>query len=569
MERKLAAIMAADVAGYSRLMGENAEATLAALRRLRNDLFAPSVENHRGTLVKSMGDGWLVEFGSAVDAINCAVVIQEGLRTEDLIDLRIGVHVGDIVFEDEDVFGDGVNIAARLQEIAAPGGIVISDFAHASARGAMTHAFADGGPRELKNITMSVGIHVWGEGAAGADTRSAPAEHRPSILVLPFAAGDDPAALADGLTDAVITALSRFSWFLVLARATSLTYKGRPVDIADLRRRHGAAYVLEANLRTAGNRVRVGCQLLDTDSGHPIWTDQFDGTNDDPFELEDRITRAILAELTTRLLSAEQRKARFGGDGSAWDLVMQGRSLLWRVTEADVAEAQELFRRATELEPDLGLGQADLAWSYVYQRIYGWGGEFEQVTDNALAAADRAIAADGLDAYALAAASQTRIIAGHSADAVALGRRALEINPNLAIAYAPLALGLCQLGDYDEAYRLACLALEMGPNDPARSIFRAILGIPMLMLDKTGEMIENARAMIREFPDMPTGYRQLAAAYALEGRGEEARRIVEDDILRLIPGHTATESGRTVPFGPNEDIRGRWVQALIDAGLPE
>ncbi len=572
MERRLAAILAADIVGYSRLMGEDEGRTLSALRGFRDDLFVPTVTGHRGVVIKSMGDGWLVEFASVVDAINCAVIIQNELKSQELLKLRIGINVGDIVRDGDDVFGDGVNVCARLQEIAAPGGIAVSEFAHDSAKGIIDHEFADGGSKSLKNIAKPVRVFTWAEGVSTDAQTAASSKDRPNIIVLPFTLSgnaDENAWLADGLTDALITALSRFSWFLTLARNISLACRGQAVDIEALRRKWNVSYALEGSLRVSGPRVRVNAQLLDAGTGHPIWTGQLDGTNDDPFELEDKISRSILAELTTRLLDREQRKARFGGDGSAWDLVMQGRRLLWHVNQSDVARARDLFLKAIEMEPDRGLGQSDLAWCYIYQRLFSWADDIDHVTSQAIEAADKAVAADEYDAYALATASQTRISAGRTDDAIALARRAIAINPHQAIAYAPLALGLCQQGRYEEAIEPGDMALNITPNDPVRSIARAVRGIYMLMLDRHDDMVENARELIREFPGMPTGHRQLAVAYALSDRVDEARQVVDEHILRLLPGHTATESGRALPFGRNEDIRARWVGALVKAGLPE
>ncbi|MGI9364212.1 MAG: adenylate/guanylate cyclase domain-containing protein [Rhizobiaceae bacterium] len=573
MERRLSAIMAADIAGYSRLMGENEHRTLTALRAFRRDQFAAHLADHRGNLIKSMGDGWIVEFASIVDAINCAVAIQLGLQGHEFIKLRIGVHIGDIVHEDEDVFGDGINIAARLQESATPGGVAISHTVHDSVKGIIDHRFSDSGIKQLKNIDKQIRVFSWAMDDQPAPQNSKPArKERPIILVVPFShsgSNDDHAWIAEGLTDALITALSRFSWFHTLPRNSSLLLKDKDIDVAELRQKLDVSYILDGSLRVAGNRVRINAQLIEAVSGLPIWTGQQDGTNDDPFELEDQISRSILAELTVRLLSSEQRKAKIGGDGSAWDLVMQGRSLLWHVNKADVQEAQALFLKAIKLEPDHGLGQSDLAWSYTYQRLANWGDDPDETIRLAIEAADKAVAADEYDAYALAAASQARAAAGLTEDSVALAHRAIEINPYLAVAYAPLALGLCQLGHYEQAIEPGDMALNINPNDPVRSIVRSIRGIYLFGLNRVDDMFENARELIREFPGMPTGYRQLAVAYAMSGRDEEAKQVVENHILRLMPGHTATESGRLLPFGNNSEIRRHWVEMLIKAGMPE
>lgn len=569
-ERRLAAILSADVAGYSRLMGADEAATLADLRRLRGTVFGPVTAAHGGTVIKSMGDGWLVEFASAVQAVQAACAIQDALEGHPRIALRIGVHVGDIVHEEEDIFGDGVNIAARLQEVVRPGGIAISGSTWRSVRGVAADGFRAAGARSLKNIGEPVEIFVRGEGLAeGAGVPAAAPRDVPQVLILPFAAAgadDEVAWMADGLTDAVITALSRFSWFVVQSRNTSFANAHRRNRVGEL----GADYVADGMLRRAGNRVRVSLELLEAGATHPLWSGRFDGESDDPFEMEDRISRAILAELTPRLQSAEAQRARFSADGGPWDRIMRGRSLLWTVTEAELAQATRIFEEVIADAPDSGLGQADLAWCRVYQRLYGWGGDPERVTDLADRAARRALAADPNDAYALTAASNARLLgAQDSAEGISLAERAIALNPNLAVAHTARALGLVQQARYDAALAAAETALELGPRDPLRSIMRAVLGIPYMMLDRDAEMEANAREMVRDFPGMPTGYRQLAVALAKQGRVDRARAVVAGDILRLLPDHTATASGRMIPFGENDAARRSWVAWLVAAGLPE
>lgn len=568
--RKLAAVLVADVVGYSRLMGEDETRTLKALRELRTESFEPVITAQQGQVVKRMGDGWLVEFASIVDAVHCAIEIQESLNAHEFIKLRIGIHIGDIVHEDEDIYGDGVNIAARLQEKSPPGGIAISAFAYDSLDGVNRSLFQNLGAAELKNIAQKIEIYGWSSKPM-EPVRQAGTADRPSIMVLPFAiAGGtaDSEMLAEGLTDAVITALSRFSWFITLPRNSSFQYKGQSVDIAKIQREHKLSYILEGNLRTAGNRARISAELVDAKTGSTIWSDRFDGDVEDPFEFEDRITRSILGELTPRFFGAETRRVRSGGDGGAWDLMMQGRSLLWRVNEADILRAQELFRRAIELAPDSGLGHSDLAWSYVYQRIYGWGGDFEEVNLNAIASAEKALAADDLDAYALAAASAARCLTAESSHATALARRAIDLNYNLAAAHTMLSLALFQTAAYEKAITHVEIAFELSPRDPLRPLMMSTKGILLLMLGRHDEFLANGENMARDYPGMPTGWRHLAAGYALTDQLENAENVVNTKILQLLPDHRATDAGRQVPFGKNEQARQRFIDALVKAGLP-
>ncbi|MEH6528076.1 MAG: adenylate/guanylate cyclase domain-containing protein [Sneathiella sp.] len=568
--RKLAAILSADVVGYSRLMGQDEVRTLSALRSLRKETFEPVIVAHRGTVVKRMGDGWLVEFASVVDAVRCALNVQKKLADEDVIKLRVGIHIGDIVHEDEDIYGDGVNIASRLQEQAAPGGIAISAFAHDSLDGVVRSGFQSLGASKLKNISQEIEIFGWGETAPAPDPITKPSD-RSSVMVLPFSVSGgavDGELMAEGLTDAVITALSRFSWFLTLPRNTSNRYRNKSVDINEIRRDHHVSYVLESSLRTSGARARISAELLDTRTGKSVWSDRFDGNAEDPFELEDKITRSILSELTSRIIGAETQRVKTGGDGSAWDLMMQGRGLLWRISEDDINAAQSLFHRAIELEPGSGLGQADLAWSYGYQGFCGWGGRFEDVGRKAIIASEKAIAADPTDAYALAAGSGARCFTGDSAYGITLARRAIKYNYNLAAAHTVLALALFQTADYEEALEHVGEAFALSPNDPLKSITLAVRGIIFLMTGQHEEMQDNAQVLIRDFPGMPTGWRHLASSYALLGQSVAALNVVDEKILSLLPGHTASEAGRTVPFGDNKAARDRFVEALVRAGLP-
>jgi adenylate cyclase len=387
VQRRLAAILAADVVGYSRLMGKDEAGTRARFNALLTELIEPAIASCRGRIVKTTGDALLVEFASAVDAVQCAVEIQSDIAERNVdepedrrIVFRIGVNLGDVIIEGNDIHGDGVNVAARLEGLADPGGVLISDKVHTEIRTKLNVEFDDLGPQAVKNIAEPISVwraRLGSESMAGGlNVNMAMAAPdfggRPTIAVLPFdSVSGDSEWLADGLTDAVITALSRFSWFIVIDRNTSYAYKHKKIGIAELKKDFGIAYVLEGNLRTAGQRIRVSAQLLDAKSGGNIWADQFDSQTDDPFEMEDKITRSILAELTPRLLSAEARRAQFTSSGGSWDLIMQGRGLLWHVNEDDVARAQILFHKAIDMDQDSGLGECDLAWTYIYQRIYG------------------------------------------------------------------------------------------------------------------------------------------------------------------------------------------------------
>ncbi|MBT3533928.1 MAG: adenylate/guanylate cyclase domain-containing protein [Rhodospirillaceae bacterium] len=367
--RKLAAILAADVAGYSKLMGKDETGTLAALRELRQGL-SDAVAGHRGEVVKSMGDGWLVEFTSVVDAVNCALQVQKNLAGHEIIKLRIGIHIGDIVHEDEDIYGDGVNIAARLQEISEPGGIALSDSARRSLDGKLAARFEDVGEKQLKNIAEAVRVYISGGSGADAANEKTPLAlpDKPSIAVLPFdnMSGDpEQEYFADGIAEDVITALSRFRSLFVIARNSSFTYKGGAVDITQVARDLGVRYVVEGSVRRAGNRVRITAQLIDAGTANHLWADRFDGALDDVFELQDQITEQIVVAVEPEIGARERERVRRKPPENlnAWELVQRGLSHHYRLNKADRAEAIRLFREAVVLDPNFAVAHAYLAFS--------------------------------------------------------------------------------------------------------------------------------------------------------------------------------------------------------------
>ncbi|MCP4329827.1 MAG: tetratricopeptide repeat protein [Alphaproteobacteria bacterium] len=576
--RRLAAILAADVVGYSRLMRDNEADTLAALRQYRRELFEPAVTAHRGTVIKSMGDGWLVEFGSVVDAVDCATKVQTALADLPAIRVRMGIHIGDIVHEDEDIYGDGVNIAARLQEIADPGSIVLSAAAHDGIAGNNQARFVDDGTRRLKNIDRPVQTFRWhGEHPLPPERAAAevvPAGHddKPSIAVLPFTnmSGDaEQEYFSDGITEDIITALAKYHWFYVVARNTTFTYKGMAVDVAEIGGKLGARYVVEGSVRKVGDRVRVSAQLIDAATGNHLWADRFDRDLADIFAVQDEITRAIVGELTPQFMTAEVRRARRKTDGEldAWDLVMRGREHLWRINREDNTKAQDLFERAIAQAPESSLGRVELVQSLLWKLNFGWTDDRAGTIEQMGRMAELAVTADPDDAYALAALSFGMTYKEQITDAVEIAQRAVAANPNLAIAHTALGFANVFGGNYEEGIESVRQAIAHSPRDPFLATMLATLGIGYYLVERYGDSAKTARQLMLEQPDMPTGYRQLAASLAKLGDVEEARSIIEKEVLRLIPGHTATQSGRQLPFGRNEMARRHWIDGLVDAGL--
>ena len=375
-ERRLAAILAADVAGYSRLIGADEEGTLNRLRAIRTEVIEPTIAGYRGRLVKTTGDGFLVEFASVVDAVRCAAEAQQamasrnaGVAEAERIELRIGIHQGDIVVEDGDILGDGVNVAARLEALAEPGGICVSARVQEDAAGRLDVAFTDLGEQSLKNIARAIRVYRVGpHGASIVPTQAPlPLPAKPSIAVLPFQnmSGDpDQEVFADGMVEDITTALSKLRWFFVIARNSSFAYKGRAVDIKQVGRELGVRYILEGSVRKGGNRLRITAQLVEAETGNHVWAERYDRDIGDIFAVQDEITERVVAAIEPELYAAEhirsQRKPPESLD--AWECIIRALAYVGQSTRAGGEEAEALCRRAIAIAPGYGQAHSLLAW---------------------------------------------------------------------------------------------------------------------------------------------------------------------------------------------------------------
>jgi len=403
--RRLAAILAADVAGYSRLMGADEEGTLERLKALRRELLDPKIAEHRGRIVKTTGDGMLVEFASVVDAVRCAVEMQQAMPERDTgvapdgrIELRVGINLGDVIVEGDDLYGDGVNIAARIESLADAGGVFVSNTVHDHVRDRLPFAFEDLGEQQVKNITRPVRVYRVrpegphpnppphaGEGSAlGArvGAEPLPLPDKPSIAVLPFAnmSGDpEQEYFVDGMVEEIITALSRIRWLFVIARNSTFTYKGRAVDVKEIGRELGVRYVLEGSVRKAGHRVRITGQLTDAVAGTHLWADRFDGSLEDVFELQDRIAVSVAGVIEPALQAAEMRRsaARPTTDLTAYDLYLRALAAFFPTTKGRVLEALGLLEQAIAIDPHYGPALAWAANCHIQLVREGWSEELE------------------------------------------------------------------------------------------------------------------------------------------------------------------------------------------------
>src|SRR6266436_6922289 len=452
VERRLAAILAADVAGYSRLMGVDEEGTLAALKAIRRELSDPKITEHRGRIVKTTGDGLLVEFSSVVDAVRCAVEVQRAmaLRNAEIpadqrIEFRVGIHQGDVIVEDGDIFGDGVNLAARLEGLAEPGGICVSGRVRSDAAGKVEDiAFEDLGEQQVKNIARPVhAFAIWlGAVAVTAPVRPPLAlPDKPSLAVLPFAnmSGDpEQEYFVDGMVEDITTAIARLPWLLVIAPNSSFAYKGKSPDLRQVGRELGVRYVLEGSVRKAGNRVRITGQLIDTTTGVHIWTDRIDGALDDIFELQDQVASKVVGAMEPRLrLSEIERATRKPTESlDAYDLYLRAVAQTHKFTEESLREAVALAKNALAIDPSYAPAAALIGWCRTLQRVQGWGAVSDAEIAEAVLLARQAIEAGRDDPDVLSLAGTTILfLAGEPAAAVAAIDRALTLNPNSALAW--------------------------------------------------------------------------------------------------------------------------------------
>ncbi len=538
VNRRLAAILAADVVAYSRLMAEDEAGTLERMKSLRKDLVQPKIVEFSGRIVKLMGDGLLAEFSSIVDAIQCAVEIQRAVpeRENDLPDqsrikLRIGVNLGDIIVEDRDIYGDGVNLAARLESLADPGGICLSGKVYEEVKGKLPVDFEDLGEKQLKNITEPVRVFRWlrefGESKPGEQGKTTmPLPDKPSIAVLPFTnmSGDpEQEYLCDGITEDIITALSRLHWFLVIARNSSFVYKGQSVDVTRVGRELNVQYILEGSIRKAGNRVRISAQLVDAISGVHYWAQNFDRELADIFELQDDITRSVTAAIEPRLVAVEGARSenRSFEHLSAWENLTRAMSHIGRMTSSDSETAIRTLRSTVKMFPDYGPAHSLLAFSLLVSIYMGW----TQSSDNysyAEELARRAAQLDNEDPWAHLALGYVAFTHRLTDEAVNEYLRAINLNPNFATAHGYLGWALAFDGQSDKAIQYFELALRMSPYDPLKEFFYSGTGVAHYMAHRYQEAVVWARNAIRERPEYTAGRRILIASLAQAGLADEA-----------------------------------------------
>jgi len=581
VERRLAAILAGDVAGYSRLMGADEEGTLARLNAHRREFLEPKIAEHRGRIVKRTGDGVLIEFASAVDATRCAVELQSGMgmRNESVppdqrIELRMGIHVGDVILEEGDIFGDGVNIAARIENLAPPSGICISDDAYRQVRGKIDIDFQDMGERSLKNIARPLRVYRLLLEAEGS-TRIEPVlafTARPAVAVLPFDnLSGDPAEnyFVDGLTDDIITSLSYWRWFPVIARNSTFAYKGKPKNATHIGRELNAAYLLEGSVRRDGNRIRISAQLIDAASGQHLWAERFDRDLADVFALQEEIAERVVVAIEPELHRAEKQRAlRTRPEHlGAWDFTLKALALQERMTRAGHREARDLLTGALKLDQNFALAWSMLALCHYHEGILGWTADRAASLKASQEAAERAVELDELDWLAHALRGMGRLWNERDYDAALAGQqRALGLNPSAPLARHFLACVHEFSQRPAEAIPHIEALLRLDPRYRFTSLALADQALCRFLLGELEQARVDAEKAVRLQPANVRARQRLVAVLAELGHSEAARQAASE-LLELQPEFSREYIETTYPFQSAEE-RERFIGALRSAGLP-
>lgn len=581
LERRLAAILAADVVGFSRLMGVNEAGTLARLQALLDGVLLPKIAEHGGRVVKLMGDGLLADFPSTVNAVTCAAQIQqtvaenEGPRgdTERLC-LRIGINLGDIIIQGEDIFGDGVNVAARLEAIADPGGVCLSGTAFDTVDGKVDFSFEDLGPQSAKNIAKP--LRAYRLVLGGAKVKAAPPREtlvvpdKPSLAVLPFdnMSGDpEQEYFSDGMTEDLITALSKIRWLCVIARNSSFAYKAKATDVRRVAQELGVRYVLEGSIRKAGKRIRVTAQLIDASSGVHVWAERFDREVGDIFALQDDITATLIAAIEPELAKAERQRAiaKPAENLDAWSWFQRGLWHHYRATRQDNELALQFIGKAVELDPHFSRALAALANVHYWNALFGYSENPMETLEKGLTLARRAIAADDQEPFARFALGRIDTLLGNLDSAVAELEMAIELSPSFAHAYYGLGNALNFVGRAEEAIEKIDQALRLDPHDPAVWTFMGGRAWSLFFLGRTQEAHEWAQKSVRQANAGWLAHAIAAATCAELGEGAQARAAL-DEALKIKPDLKLSFIAANYPFREERYLK-RFTQALAKAGL--
>ena len=585
VQRRLAAILAADVVGYSSLMGQDEEGTLARIKTLRRDIIEPKAGEHHGRIFKTTGDGFLVEFFSPVEAVRFAAEVQEALASHAIgmsappLQLRIGINLGDtIIEEDGDVYGDGVNIAARLEQSAPPGGISISAKVYEEVRDKLPYAFADRGELSAKNIARPVRVYHVSRAAREAQPDMHGSPHpalpdKPSIAVLPFTnmSGDpEQEYFADGVVEDIITALSHFPRLFVIARNSSFTYKGRAVDVRRVGQELGVRYVLEGSVRRSGGRIRLTGQLIDTHDATHLWAERFDGPTEDIFELQDEMTMRIVGAIIPRLQAAEiERSSRNRPESlDAYDLYLRALAAVHRMTREDSDDALALVDRALALDSHYAVAAGLGAWACTLRMSQNWATDGEVEKRRGVELGRLAVLKGQSDADTLAAGGYAlAFLGGELHEGLRAIERAISLNPNSAIALGHAGWVRAFLGHARDAIEALNRSIRLSPRDPMLFRVEAAMAYSHLLLEEFDEAIAWGFRSVESNPNYTVSYRALSSALAHAGRLEEAKVVVAR-LSTLDPGLRLSTLAEATVFKHSGGLD-LILDGLRAAGVPE
>ena len=574
--RKLAAILAADVAGYSRLVGIDEEGTIARLQALRRELIDPMIAAHRGRIVKTTGDGLLVEFASVVDAVRCAVEVQQAMAErnepvpqDERIEFRIGINVGDIVTDGSDILGDGVNIAARLEGLAEPGGICVSARVQEDAYGKLDITFVDAGEQNLKNILRSVRVYRVRLDGRRTVAATPALPNKPSIAVLPFTnmSGDpEQEYFSDGIAEDIITMLSRSPWLFVIARNSSFTYKGRTFDVRQVSRELGVRYVLEGSVRRGGDRVRITAQLIDAETGNHVWAERYDRNPAEIFSVQDEMADAVATAIEPAVARMERGRATRKPSESlgAWEAYQRGLWHMGRIGTAEMDAAKSFFRQAIDLDPNFAPPQASLAIAILLKAWYYPTYSLSEALDEGMPVAQRAIALDPLDPVAHTSLGWGLFCQGEHDGVLAESRTALDISPNYAAAHHLLGAALTYSGRPREGLESLRKAARLDPHDPLMGLRSAHVGTALYFLREYDAAVDAAKETLRAYPDHPLIYRLLTFALGQASRLDEAKQALQKASL-VAPKSFDVHVRQRPPYWRPEDFE-HMLDGLRKAG---
>ena len=580
LKRRLAAILSADVVGYSRLMGIDEAGTLTRLNALRREVIDPTIAAHSGRIVKLIGDGALVEFTSAVDAVICAIEIQRQICERDIgksevnpIQFRIGINIGDVIIQGDDILGDGVNIAARLEGIAEPGGISISEDVWRQVQGKVAAIFVDAGEQSLKNIARPVRVYRVESDKERATSAAQPplsSRDKPSIAVLPFQnlSGDsEQDYFCDGLVDDILTSLSKLAGLRVIARNSSFSYKGRSVDVRDAAKQLGVRYILEGSVRKGGNRIRISAQLIDARDGTHLWAERYDRAIDDIFAIQDEITLVLATEMQVKLTEGEQARLRYTTTTNveAWTYWAQGLSHFRQSMSKEKMHAARLcWEKALALDPTSAALNGMLSSAHWLDARFGWWDDRETALAKARIYADRALELDPENADAVTASSIALAMKGQYDEAVAHARRAVELAPGSADAAHFASFVLASAGYTKDAVGESKRAMALNPNYPP--YYLGNLGYALRLAGQVEEAITAFKAYDAQVPGSGFGLTDLVILYQQSGQPDQAKQTAERFLLAR-PDFTITSWLKTQTIRDAAHLEAD-VNALRSAGLP-